>query len=135
MAATPGAALLLVKRCRRQQGLEAGRSGPFPLAGRLRQRGCTPLVQCVGAHAKLLRHRFERCALRRQQPGRSLVLECLSVSCQLVLPSTPPGSKFYGRDNYSDAGGYVKAKYRGLTKNTANLVTLFVLSNLLMARK
>jgi hypothetical protein len=29
----------------------------------------------------------------------------LSVSGQLVLPSTPPGSEFYGRDMYSDAGG------------------------------
>ena len=31
--------------------------------------------------------------------------------------------------------GYVKVKYRGLVKNTANLVTLFALSNLWMARK
>ena len=30
--------------------------------------------------------------------------------------------------------GYVKVKYRGLAKNTANLVTLFALSNLWMAR-
>jgi len=29
----------------------------------------------------------------------------------------------------------VKVKYRGLAKNTANLVTLFALSNLWMARK
>ena len=31
--------------------------------------------------------------------------------------------------------GYVKVKYRGLDKNTANLVTLFALSNLWMVRK
>ena len=31
--------------------------------------------------------------------------------------------------------GYVKVKYRGLAKNTANVVTLFALSNLWMARK
>ena len=31
--------------------------------------------------------------------------------------------------------GYVKVKYRGLAKNTANLVTLFALSNLWMVRK
>lgn len=31
--------------------------------------------------------------------------------------------------------GYTKVKYRGLAKNTANLVTLFALSNLWMARK
>jgi IS5 family transposase len=31
--------------------------------------------------------------------------------------------------------GYVKVKYRWLAKNTANLVTLFALSNLWMARK
>jgi transposase, IS5 family len=31
--------------------------------------------------------------------------------------------------------GYVKVKYRGLAKNTANLMTLFALSNLWMARK
>ena len=31
--------------------------------------------------------------------------------------------------------GYMKVKYRGLTKNTANLVTLFALSNLWMARR
>ena len=31
--------------------------------------------------------------------------------------------------------GYVKVKYRGLAKNTANLVTLFALSNLWMFRK
>ena len=31
--------------------------------------------------------------------------------------------------------GFVKVKYRGLAKNTANLVTLFALSNLWMARK
>ena len=30
--------------------------------------------------------------------------------------------------------GYVKVKYRGLAKNTANLMTLFALSNLWMAR-
>ena len=30
--------------------------------------------------------------------------------------------------------GYIKVKYRGLAKNTANLVTLFALSNLWMAR-
>jgi IS5 family transposase len=31
--------------------------------------------------------------------------------------------------------GYVKVKYRGLAKNTSNLVTLFALSNLWMVRK
>ena len=31
--------------------------------------------------------------------------------------------------------GYTKVKYRGLAKNTANLVTLFALSNLWMARR
>jgi transposase, IS5 family len=31
--------------------------------------------------------------------------------------------------------GFVKVKYRGLTKNTANLMTLFALSNLWMARR
>lgn len=31
--------------------------------------------------------------------------------------------------------GFVKVKYRGLAKNTANLVTLFALSNLWMARR
>lgn len=31
--------------------------------------------------------------------------------------------------------GYMKVKYRGLAKNTANLVTLFALSNLWMARR
>jgi transposase, IS5 family len=31
--------------------------------------------------------------------------------------------------------GFTKVKYRGLAKNTANLVTLFALSNLWMARK
>ncbi|MFC3360338.1 transposase, partial [Azotobacter chroococcum] len=31
--------------------------------------------------------------------------------------------------------GYVKVRFRGLTKNTAQLVTLFALSNLWMARK
>ena len=31
--------------------------------------------------------------------------------------------------------GYVKVKYRGLAKNTANLLTLFALSNLWMVRK
>jgi IS5 family transposase len=31
--------------------------------------------------------------------------------------------------------GYVKVKYRGLAKYTANLVTLFALSNLWMARR
>ena len=31
--------------------------------------------------------------------------------------------------------GYTKVKYRGLAKNTANLVTLFALSNLWMVRK
>ena len=31
--------------------------------------------------------------------------------------------------------GYVKVKYRGLAKNTANLLTLFALSNLWMARR
>lgn len=31
--------------------------------------------------------------------------------------------------------GFVKVKYRGLAKNTANLMTLFALSNLWMARK
>ena len=31
--------------------------------------------------------------------------------------------------------GYVKVKYRGLSKNTANLMTLFALSNLWMARR
>lgn len=31
--------------------------------------------------------------------------------------------------------GFVKVKYRGLAKNTANLVTLFALSNLWMVRK
>lgn len=31
--------------------------------------------------------------------------------------------------------GYVKVKYRGLAKNTANLMTLFALANLWMARK
>jgi len=31
--------------------------------------------------------------------------------------------------------GFVKAKYRGLAKNTAKLVTLFALSNLWMERK
>lgn len=30
---------------------------------------------------------------------------------------------------------YAKVKYRGLAKNTANLVTLFALSNLYMVRK
>ncbi|SER87572.1 Transposase DDE domain-containing protein, partial [Azotobacter beijerinckii] len=31
--------------------------------------------------------------------------------------------------------GYVKVRFRGLAKNTAQLVTLFALSNLWMARK
>jgi IS5 family transposase len=31
--------------------------------------------------------------------------------------------------------GFVKVRYRGLAKNTAQLVTLFALSNLYMARK
>jgi hypothetical protein len=31
--------------------------------------------------------------------------------------------------------GYVKTRFRGLTKNTAQLVTLFALSNLWMARR
>ena len=31
--------------------------------------------------------------------------------------------------------GYAKVKYRGLAKNTANLVMLFALSNLWMMRK
>jgi MFS superfamily sulfate permease-like transporter len=31
--------------------------------------------------------------------------------------------------------GYVKVKYRGLAKNTANLMTLFALSNIWMVRK
>jgi IS5 family transposase len=31
--------------------------------------------------------------------------------------------------------GFVKVKYRGLAKNTANLVTLFALSNLWLARR
>ena len=31
--------------------------------------------------------------------------------------------------------GFVKVKYRGLAKNTANLMTLFALSNLWMARR
>jgi IS5 family transposase len=31
--------------------------------------------------------------------------------------------------------GYVKVKYPGLAKSTANLMTLFALSNLWMARK
>ena len=31
--------------------------------------------------------------------------------------------------------GYTKVKYRGLAKNTVNLVTLFALSNLWMVRK
>lgn len=31
--------------------------------------------------------------------------------------------------------GYVKARFRGLAKNTAQLVTLFALSNLWMARR
>ena len=31
--------------------------------------------------------------------------------------------------------GYVKVRYRGLKKNTAQLVTLFALSNLWMARQ
>jgi IS5 family transposase len=31
--------------------------------------------------------------------------------------------------------GFVKVRYRGLVKNTAQLVTLFALSNLWMARK
>ena len=30
--------------------------------------------------------------------------------------------------------GFAKVRYRGLAKNTANLVTLFALSNLWMAR-
>lgn len=30
---------------------------------------------------------------------------------------------------------YVKVKYRGLTKNTANLMTRFALSNIWMVRK
>ena len=31
--------------------------------------------------------------------------------------------------------GFTKVKYKGLAKNTANVVTLFALSNLWMARK
>jgi IS5 family transposase len=31
--------------------------------------------------------------------------------------------------------GYAKVRYRGLAKNTAQVVTLFALSNLWMARK
>ena len=31
--------------------------------------------------------------------------------------------------------GYTKVRYRGITKNTAQLVTVFALSNLWMARK
>ncbi|MCC8721551.1 IS5/IS1182 family transposase, partial [Xanthomonas hortorum pv. gardneri] len=31
--------------------------------------------------------------------------------------------------------GYTKARYRGLAKNTAHVVTLFALSNLWMKRK
>ncbi|MBS3935397.1 MAG: IS5/IS1182 family transposase, partial [Sulfuritalea sp.] len=31
--------------------------------------------------------------------------------------------------------GYVKVRYRGLAKNTAQLTTLFALSNLWMARR
>ena len=31
--------------------------------------------------------------------------------------------------------GYTKVKYRGLAKNTANLMTLFALSNIWMVRK
>ncbi|MFZ9298330.1 MAG: IS5/IS1182 family transposase, partial [Hylemonella sp.] len=31
--------------------------------------------------------------------------------------------------------GFIKVRYRGLAKNTAQLVTLFALSNLWMARR
>jgi hypothetical protein len=50
-----------------------------------------------------------RCVFKRPepalQPGHRSVLECLSVSSQLVLSSSPPGDRFYRGDNYSDAGG------------------------------
>lgn len=32
-------------------------------------------------------------------------LECLPASCQFDIPSPPPDLEFYGRVNYSDAGG------------------------------
>lgn len=53
--------------------------------------------------------------------GKSTINSCLN--CSYLL--------------YSDtaAHGYTKVRYRGLAKNTVQIVTLFALSNLWMARR
>ncbi|HEX7639888.1 MAG TPA: hypothetical protein VF457_15940, partial [Burkholderiaceae bacterium] len=72
---------------------------------------------------------LRRRAFRRQHARHRPVLECLSVSSQLVL-SAPPGSWFYRGDKYSDAGGTYLAK----TSIKPSLTTLEVKSNSFLAR-
>jgi IS5 family transposase len=55
-------------------------------------------------------------------------------------PAAPPLSASCSSGQHFASGflqirSYVKTRFRGLTKNTAQLVTLFALSNLWMARR
>src|SRR5579859_1377202 len=51
-----------------------------------------------------MRHRLDRCTLRRQQSCNYPLFELLSVSRHVRLPA-PPGPSSYPCDNYSDTGG------------------------------
>ncbi len=94
--------------------VQSGRRCPGPLASGPGQRIAAPALQRSRSNPDLTRHVFQHRALRRQQPRHRPVLECLSVSSQFLISSSPPGSRFYRGDNYSDAGGYDKCTVRAL---------------------
>lgn len=110
LGSAPGTALLLVQRGRRQQRLEARCRGPLLLACGLQQRRIAPLLQCLDAHTELRCDVCKRRALRRQQPRHRFVLECLSVSGQLVLPSTPQVQSSMGATSILTRGGILLSK-------------------------
>lgn len=115
VGSAPGALAGLVHRSRGQHRVEPGRRCPGPPSGGPGQRITAPALQGVRSNTNLTRHDFHRCALRRQQPCYRSVLECLSVSRHLVLPSSPPVRRFYRGDNYSDAGGCCYRRLRWMS--------------------
>ena len=64
----------------------------------------TPALRHSRCNPNLTRNNFHRRTLWRQQPCYHPVLVCLSVPCHLSSLS-PPSSRSYRGDNYSDAGG------------------------------
>jgi hypothetical protein len=87
--AAPGTAGRLVQRRSADHRFKPSGSCPRTIHHGLGQCLGAPALERIRRDAHIVRHRVQRSALRRQQPGHRAVLECLSVSSQFVLCHRP----------------------------------------------